>query len=103
MIVRVWTAEALDENADDYRKHFHEVLMPKLRSIEGFLEAEALERLHKGRTEFVIISRWESYDAIRAFAGHHEERAVIEPDIRAALERYDETVKHYVRVAEEAR
>jgi heme-degrading monooxygenase HmoA len=103
MIVRIWTADALDENAEDYRRHFHDILMPKLRAIDGFISAEALERVTKSRIEFVIITRWENLDSIRAFAGHHEERAVIEPDIRAALERYDETVKHYVHVAEERR
>ncbi len=101
MIVRIWTADALDENADDYRKHFHEILMPKLRSIAGFISAEALERVTKDHIEFVIITRWENLDAIRDFAGHHYERAVIEPDIRDALMRYDENVKHFVHVSEE--
>lgn len=103
MIVRVWTAEALSENADDYRHHFYEVLLPRLRAIAGFVNTEVLERVVGPRVEFVIITRWDNFDAIRAFAGHHEERAVVEPDVRAALERYDETVKHYVRVAEEGR
>jgi heme-degrading monooxygenase HmoA len=104
MIVRIWTAEATHEDADDYRRHFHEELMPKLRKCEGFVSAEALE--NHGRdvyddVEFVIITRWENMDAIHKFTGAHVERAVIEPDVRAALKRYDETVKHYVHVAEE--
>ncbi len=101
MIVRIWTAEALEENAEDYRRHFYDILLPKLRDIDGFLGTEVLERVVGKKIEFVIITRWDNFDAIRAFAGHHEERAVVEPDIRAALERYDEKVKHYVRVAEE--
>lgn len=101
MIVRIWTGEALDENADDYRKHFHEVLMPKLRAIDGFINAEALERVVRNRIEFVIITRWDNLDAIRAFAGHHEERAAIEPDIRDGLVRFDEKARHFVQVAEE--
>ncbi len=100
MIVRIWTAEALDENAEDYRHHFYDVLLPKLRAINGFLGSEVLERVVDHRIEFVIITRWDNFDAIRAFAGHKAERAVVEPDARAALERYDETVKHYVQVAE---
>jgi heme-degrading monooxygenase HmoA len=100
MIVRIWTAESLNENAEEYRQHFNDVLLPRLRAIAGFHGATALERVVDDRVEFVIITRWDSFDAIRAFAGHHEERAVVEPDIRAGLERYDETVKHYVLVAE---
>ncbi len=106
MIVRIWTAEALHEDADEYRRHFHDELMPKLRTHEGFISAEALERHGKNvldDVEFVVITRWESMDAIRKFTGSHEERAVIEPDVRAALKRYDETVKLYIHVAEEKR
>lgn len=103
MIVRIWTAEALAENADDYRHHFYDILLPRLRAIDGFLGTEVLERVVDHRIEFVIITRWDNFDAIRAFAGHHAERAVVEPDARAALERYDETVKHYVLVAEEGK
>ena len=104
MIVRIWTAEATHDDAEDYRRHFHEELMPKLRKYEGFISAEALE--NHGRNihddvEFVIITRWETMDSIRKFAGSHPELAVIEPDVRAALKRYDETVKHYIHVAEE--
>ncbi|MDE2184765.1 MAG: antibiotic biosynthesis monooxygenase [Alphaproteobacteria bacterium] len=103
MIVRIWTAEALSENADDYRHHFYEVLLPRLRAIDGFVDTSVLERVVDSRIEFVIITRWETLDAIRAFAGHDAERAVVEPDAQAALERYDEMVKHYVLVAEERR
>lgn len=101
MIVRIWTADALEDNAEDYRRHFYDILLPKLRAIDGFRGTEVLERVVGRRVEFVIITRWDNFDAIRAFAGHHEERAVVEPDARAALERYDEIVRHYVRVAEE--
>jgi len=101
MIVRIWTGEAFHENAEEFRHYFHEVLMPKFRATEGFIRAEALERFEKGRIEFVVISRWDNYDAIRAFAGSPAERAVLEPDIRAALVRFDDTVKHFIHLAEE--
>jgi len=103
MIVRIWTAEALTENAEDYRQHYAEVLLPRLRAIGGFLGASMLERVMDGHVEFVVITRWDNIDAIRAFAGPHQDRAAVEPDIRAALERFDETVKHYVLVAEEGK
>jgi len=34
-------------------------------------------------------------DAIRAFAGDTPERAVVEPEARAVLREFDETVTHY--------
>lgn len=104
MIVRIWTAEALADNAEDYRKHFAEVHLDRLRAIKGFAGVEVLERVHHDRIEFVVLTRWDSMDAIHEFAGHkHPEHAVLEEVARQSLERYDEKVKHYVLVQEEAR
>jgi hypothetical protein len=38
---------------------------------------------------------WESMDAIRAFAGPRPDVAVVEPEARAVLSRYDREVRHY--------
>ena len=51
-----------------------------------------------GQIEFVVMTRWASLEAIRAFAGEALERAVVEPGAVAALERFDETVRHYEAV-----
>jgi hypothetical protein len=53
--------------------------------------------------EFLVLTVWESMDSIRAFAGDNPERAVVEPEARAALVRFDDTVHHYeVLVAPDA-
>ncbi len=104
MIVRIWTGEALEDDAEDYRKHFSEVYMKRLRAIAGFRGVEVLERVHHDRIEFVVMTRWDTMDAIHELAGHkHPDHAVIEEEAREALERYDEKVKHYVLVQEESR
>jgi heme-degrading monooxygenase HmoA len=52
---------------------------------------------HQGieEIEFLVLTLWESMDAIRAFAGDQPELAVVEPEARAALVRSDSTVAHY--------
>jgi hypothetical protein len=45
--------------------------------------------------ELLVISRWASIEAIKAFAGSHPERAVVEPGARAVLTEYDDFVTHY--------
>jgi hypothetical protein len=45
--------------------------------------------------EFVVLTRWESFDAIKRFAGGKLERAVVEPAAAAALTDFDPTVQHY--------
>ena len=104
MIVRVWNGVALEENAEEYRHQFQDVYLPRLRAVEGFRGVEVLERVHEARVEFVVISRWESMDAIHQYTGHgRADHAVLEKETREALERYDERVKNYVLVLEENR
>jgi hypothetical protein len=45
--------------------------------------------------EFVVLTRWESFDSIRSFAGTQLDRAVVEPAAAAALTDFDHSVQHY--------
>lgn len=45
--------------------------------------------------EFLVITLWDSMDAIRRFAGEDSERAVVEPEARAVLAEFDDFVRHY--------
>ena len=53
--------------------------------------------------EFITIILWESLDDIRTVAGEDYERAVIPPERRQYLSRYDERASHYEVVATQAR
>jgi heme-degrading monooxygenase HmoA len=44
-------------------------------------------------TELVVLTFWESMDAIRAFAGTDVTRAVVAPEARAVLKDYDREVR----------
>jgi len=101
MIVRIWQGKALESNAELYRRYFAEDIVPRLKAVKGFCGYEVLERLERGHVEFLIITRWENMDAIRAFAGVMPDKAVLEHEARTLLEQYDEYVTHYIRVMEE--
>jgi heme-degrading monooxygenase HmoA len=62
-----------------------------------------LERVEHGRVEFLLMTRWDNMDAIRAYAGHKAEHAVVEPEAQALLDRFDQHAKHYVVALEESR
>ena len=92
MIARVWRGVAQDgPNADAYLRHLDANVLPALKSIAGYREARVLRR----KQEFLVVTFWESMDAIRRFAGEDPERAVVEPEARAVLAEYDEFVRHY--------
>jgi len=53
--------------------------------------------------EIVVITRWQSLDAVRAFAGPDPERAVVAPDAVPLLSRWDSRVRHYEIALDEER
>ena len=70
-------------------------VLPALKAIEGHREARVLRREDRGRVEFLVMTFWDSMEAVRRFAGDDPERAVVEPEARAVLAEYDDFVRHY--------
>lgn len=95
MIVRVWSAVASSAEPDAYPLHFRQAVLPALSSQPGFLGAELLESASGDRVLFLVITRWASLEAVRAFAGDPIERAVVEPAAARVLTSFDATVRHY--------
>ncbi|MQA09708.1 MAG: hypothetical protein GEU98_14370 [Pseudonocardiaceae bacterium] len=95
MIVRIWRARADRDGARRYREHFTESVVPVLGETAGFLGAWLLRLDHPEQVELQVVTRWESLDAVRGFAGDDAEAAVVEPAARAALLDYDATVTHH--------
>jgi heme-degrading monooxygenase HmoA len=54
-----------------------------------------LRREDGDEVAFVTITRFESLESVRAFAGEDYEQAVVEPEARALLSRFDERSEHY--------
>jgi heme-degrading monooxygenase HmoA len=95
MIARTWRGRAAPDRPEDYVRHFNGSVLPELREIDGFLGATLLRRRRAADIEFFVVTRWQSLEAIKAFAGEDYERAVVEPGAVAALIDFDETVAHY--------
>ena len=88
-------AYAKPEKTRAYRDHLAGVVLPELRKLPGFLGLDLCEAARGDRVELLVISRWESIEAIRAFAGADPGRAVVEPGARAVLAEYDDFVTNY--------
>jgi heme-degrading monooxygenase HmoA len=95
MIIREWRGRANSAMAGAYPKHFRENVVPELRRVPGFVGAHLSRRQIDGKTEFLVLTRWQSMDAIRTFAGTDVEKAVVEPGAVAALTEFDARVRHY--------
>jgi len=102
MIVRTWRGRAHESNSRAYVDHFTQNVLPELRAINGFLGASLLRQKRSSDVEFLVLTRWASLDAIRAFAGNDIRRAVVEPQAAATLVSFDPTVEHFEVVEEVA-
>jgi heme-degrading monooxygenase HmoA len=100
MIIREWRGRPAPANADAYPAHFRANVLPELREIPGFLGAQLSRRQRGDAIEFLVLTRWQSLDAIRGFAGADISRAVVEPQAVAALLEFDATVHHYEVIEE---
>ena len=96
MIARIWHGWARGEQADAYEKLVGEEILPSIDRIDGFLGYELLRADdEEGETEFVTVTYFESLEAVRAFAGEDYAAAVVPPETRALLTRFDERSRHY--------
>ena len=95
MITRLWHGWTAAANADAYERFLLTELFPAMRGIAGFLGAEVLRRPAGDEVAFVTLTRFDSLDAIRAFAGDDYQTPVLEPQALALLSRWDERAQHY--------
>ena len=95
MILRMWRGQSTVEKADEYVRHATTKVFPALSTIEGHRGAYLLRRSSSDRVEFVVLTLWESMEAVRKFAGAELNQAVVEPAARAVLTSFDDFVTHF--------
>jgi heme-degrading monooxygenase HmoA len=95
MISRQWRGLAHSNRAKDYVEHLRRETFPALQKIPGFVDASILSRPFGAGTEFVIVTRWDSMDALAKFAGRDPEAAVVPANAAAMMIEYDRRARHY--------
>ena len=94
-ILRLWKGRSMAEKAREYAGHATRKVFPALRAIDGYRRAYLLQRVVGDAVEFVVLTLWESMDAVRKFAGNEPEKAVVDLEARAVLIDFDESVEHF--------
>jgi heme-degrading monooxygenase HmoA len=98
MILRMWRGRSTVEKADEYVRHATQEIFPSLHAIEGHRGAYLLRRTAGDAIEFVVLTIWESMEAVHKFAGAEPDKAVVEAEARAALTSFDDSVTHFEMV-----
>ena len=95
VISRQWRGLAHLDQAQNYVKHLRTETFPALRKIPGFVSASILSRRLGNGIEFLIVTQWDSLDAIARFAGADLEAAVVPAKPAAMMIEYDRRVRHF--------
>ena len=69
MLTRIWHGRTTAAKSDEYLNLMRTVAIRDYRSIPGNKGAYALRRIEDDIAHFLMVTFWESEDAIRAFAG----------------------------------
>jgi heme-degrading monooxygenase HmoA len=103
MIARLWSAQTTPAQAPAYVEHLRSQVLPAARTVDGYVSAMLLKRPVADAVEVLVITFWQSVDAIRGFAGDDLEGAVVAEEAAALLTQFDRRVRHYeVAVQDEA-
>ena len=100
MISRFWRGWTTVANADAYKHLLRTKILPGIHRVKGYKGAYLLRRNVADGVEFATLTLWESLDAVRAFAGEKYEVAVVIPEARKLLSRFDERSLHYDTIVE---
>lgn len=95
MISRQWCGLAKPALADAYVEQLRRETLPQLLQIPGFIDASILRRTVAEGVEFLIVTRWDSIEAIQRFAGRDAEVAVVPQRVQGFMIEYDRKVRHF--------
>ena len=95
MISRHWRGLAKSTHADEYVGHLRAETFQQLSNIPGFVSAASLRRKMEDGVELLIVTTWESINAIEQFSGRDPETAVVPEKVQKMMIEYDHRVRHY--------
>lgn len=95
MIARIWKGAVRREHGDEYAQYMQDTGIAGYTGTPGNRLALMLRRDVEGKTEFVMLTLWDSMESIVAFAGEDPEKAVFYPEDERFLVERDLTAAHY--------
>jgi heme-degrading monooxygenase HmoA len=95
MIARTWRGRTPEAKAEEYLEYLEKTGLKNYRATPGNKGVFVFRRVVGGEAEFLLLTLWESMEAIKEFAGHDPERAVYYPEDEHFLLELEPNVNHY--------
>ena len=95
MIARVWRGRTPAEKADAYRDYLFEVGVKKIASLPGNRGVQMMVSKSAEQGEFMVVSYWDSIEAIKGYAGETYTRVHDLPRDKEFLIDMETLVRHF--------
>lgn len=95
MIMRSWKGSVNKSDAEEYFAYLNKTGIREYQETEGNQGVYVLRKDEGYKTEFLLLSLWDSIESIKSFAGSEPEKAVFYPEDEKYLIEFDEKVSHY--------
>jgi heme-degrading monooxygenase HmoA len=69
MVARIWHGRTPAEKADEYRQYLFDVGVKKIATLPGNRGVQMMVSRTAEQGEFMVVSYWDSIDAIKGYAG----------------------------------
>jgi heme-degrading monooxygenase HmoA len=94
IVTRIWHGVTKAEHAEEYLEYVIETGVAGYKSTEGNLGVEVLRRIEGDKCHFWTVTKWDSYESIKKFAGADYEKAKYYPEDEKYLLEFEPTVIH---------
>lgn len=98
MIARIWHGWTAPANADAYENLLRTRILPGIQQAHDCKGIHLFRRAAGDEVEFITLLFFDSLDTIRKFAGEDYAVAVVPPEARKLLARFDQRSQHYETV-----
>ena len=95
MIARTWHGVTQVSKADEYLDYLKRTGVAEYKKTEGNRGVYVLQRVDGDQAHFLLLTLWESEEAIKRFAGSEIEKAKYYPEDEKFLLELEPTVTHY--------
>ncbi len=100
MIARIWRGTVREADKDTYYEYLKKTGLKEYAETPGNRGVHTLRWVANGQCEFLLLTLWDSWDAIKAFAGPDYEKAVYYPEDDQFLLDRGSQVLHYEVLSE---
>ncbi|OEK04217.1 hypothetical protein [Roseivirga misakiensis] len=95
MISRQWKCILKEGEYDNYINFLQNKVLNKAAKLPGFVRSEIQKRHTSQGIECQVITVWQNYKVIEAFAGKNISQAMVPEEAQKMMVSFDKVVIHY--------